>query len=520
MQGPPPRRYPCHPLLDLGQLASNPAFESEASTLSARNMDTPRRPTPAPTAHPNRYTPTKISYRPSSQTPRADRSSKRSPNAVSARGQIEALVRTRQLSPSRLPSVSNLKLKSLPSPTKTATEQNIAAQALSLPGTRSEDVMEASATSTTGSEADTEPAETAEAGHEPGAEASAVAVAVAASLAAGESAVETATEAPGDGMLQQASAHMTGKMVSGVAQLQLLTAQEVPASPCSAQLRADSPSTPGTLCIGSQISHPAAEPKCGRGTASKTDNMIAMSSTALNVSHASLNIDGAGELAPPSDSHRLRESPLSSARYAKSSSQSRSAELDTAARHCIEDLPHEQLPTPVFPQATSSAGLAAQGHHATPAVCPETASLRSPAHPGIDAVDSPARVINPAVSIAKSACTQMGLSQSCSVKLVTSTPSTTTASHSQAHPESAGSAEQQQHTALPAQADLYAVSDAVPLNNTTASQASGRSRQSGSTGVQSGAASSTAMAVASQGTHQVMRLHVTCCIVFLYCIKT
>lgn len=65
MQGPHSKGFARHPLLDLGQLASNPAFESEAAALSNRHTDlTPRRPTPPPTAHPNRHTPTKIAYRP------------------------------------------------------------------------------------------------------------------------------------------------------------------------------------------------------------------------------------------------------------------------------------------------------------------------------------------------------------------------------------------------------------------------------------------------------------------------
>lgn len=57
VQVPAPRATPRHPLLDLGQLASNPAFDKDFDL-------TPGRATPAPTAHPNRHTPTKMAYRP------------------------------------------------------------------------------------------------------------------------------------------------------------------------------------------------------------------------------------------------------------------------------------------------------------------------------------------------------------------------------------------------------------------------------------------------------------------------
>ena len=116
MQGPVPKRHPRHPLLDLGQLASNPAFESEAGTLSARNMDTPRRPTPAPTAHPNRHTPTKIAYRPSAHLSSTDKLGHSRQKTESPQATPQDPARTRGVSPSRLPAVGSLKFSPLAAP--------------------------------------------------------------------------------------------------------------------------------------------------------------------------------------------------------------------------------------------------------------------------------------------------------------------------------------------------------------------------------------------------------------------
>ncbi|KAL0037327.1 hypothetical protein WJX79_002232 [Trebouxia sp. C0005] len=97
-----PRHHPRHPLLDLGQLASNPAFE--AGALSSRHIDlTPRRPTPAPTAHPNRHTPTKIAYRPNPRTFGTDRLQRKTGDVAVPPQASRDAQRATALSPSRLP---------------------------------------------------------------------------------------------------------------------------------------------------------------------------------------------------------------------------------------------------------------------------------------------------------------------------------------------------------------------------------------------------------------------------------
>ncbi|KAL0052980.1 hypothetical protein WJX82_010854 [Trebouxia sp. C0006] len=103
-KAPPPRHHTRHPLLDLGQLASNPAFESEAGALSSRHIDlTPRRPTPAPTAHPNRHTPTKIAYRPKPRTFGTDRPQRETGDLGGPQQASRDAERAATLSPSRLP---------------------------------------------------------------------------------------------------------------------------------------------------------------------------------------------------------------------------------------------------------------------------------------------------------------------------------------------------------------------------------------------------------------------------------
>ncbi|DBA82764.1 TPA: hypothetical protein ACH3X1_006992 [Trebouxia sp. C0004] len=103
-KGPPPRHHPRHPLLDLGQLASNPAFECEAGALSSRHVElTPRRPTPAPTAHPNRHTPTKIAYRPKPRTLGTDRLQRNTGDLDGPQQASGDAGRAAALSPSGLP---------------------------------------------------------------------------------------------------------------------------------------------------------------------------------------------------------------------------------------------------------------------------------------------------------------------------------------------------------------------------------------------------------------------------------
>ena len=79
-------------------------------------MDTPRRPTPAPTAHPNRHTPTKIAYRPTAHPLSTDRLNHSRQNADSPQAITQDPARTRGLSPSRLPAVGSLKLSPFPAP--------------------------------------------------------------------------------------------------------------------------------------------------------------------------------------------------------------------------------------------------------------------------------------------------------------------------------------------------------------------------------------------------------------------
>lgn len=74
-------------------------------------MDTPRRPTPAPTAHPNRHTPTKIAYRPNAHPSSADRLTPHSrQKAHSPQPNPMDPTKNRVGSPSRPPAVGSLKL--------------------------------------------------------------------------------------------------------------------------------------------------------------------------------------------------------------------------------------------------------------------------------------------------------------------------------------------------------------------------------------------------------------------------
>ena len=72
-------------------------------------MDTPRRPTPAPTAHPNRHTPTKIAYRPSARPSSTDKLNHSRQVAESPQATPQDPAKTRGVSPSRLPAVGSLK---------------------------------------------------------------------------------------------------------------------------------------------------------------------------------------------------------------------------------------------------------------------------------------------------------------------------------------------------------------------------------------------------------------------------
>ena len=76
-------------------------------------MDTPRRPTPAPTAHPNRHTPTKIAYRPSAHLSSTDKLGHSRQKAESPQATPQDPARIRGVSPSRLPAVGSLKFSPL-----------------------------------------------------------------------------------------------------------------------------------------------------------------------------------------------------------------------------------------------------------------------------------------------------------------------------------------------------------------------------------------------------------------------
>ena len=205
MQGLPRKRYPRHPLLDLGQLASNPAFESEAGGLSARNMDTPRRPTPAPTAHPNRHTPTKIAYRPNPHTMSAGRLRKKSERGASLdrTSQDLSMVQGLGVTPSRLPALGSLKSPKLPSSAAATSGQDTGTTGTSRTAfgvaARSEAAEEASATPAAERKADTAAEVTTGAGLEE------------AGLAASGAGLEEAglAASAAEGMGQEAAANMS-----------------------------------------------------------------------------------------------------------------------------------------------------------------------------------------------------------------------------------------------------------------------------------------------------------------------
>ena len=380
-------------------------------------MDTPRRPTPAPTAHPNRHTPTKIAYRPSALPSSTDRLNHSRQKADSSQATPQGAARTRGVSPSRLPAVGSLKFSPLPAPPIG-------------PGVS----MQASP----------EPAAGSEVASEVSAPINAEAAPVAAST------------------LQLGTVEMLTKSMPDAVQQDQLTARELSTHTVSASLRTGSQPAAKVVPMGPQVSqvpvrdaHAAESPL---GSDSKAASAVTPSASAHHAHNTASPYARGEHAASAAVDQKVQQSDGLSRALA-----------DEAAQQHTAGLCHQHAP----PRNVTAAG-------STAVATPTQAAI-----PGASAGSSPADLHGPALM------PRSGLG---------ATPSTGNASLSASI---SPAAMHSNAVTAGAQSDMYAVSDALLLDNISAaaaSQGSAGSKQSGCASLQTGAASSSSTTPASKGT--------------------
>ena len=502
MQGLRARHFPRPPLLDLGQLASNPAFESEAGTLSARNMDTPRRPTPAPTAHPHRHTPTKIAYRPSPHTMSAGRVRKKSEGLATPDRtphdpcMAQGLVGT----PSRLPAIGTLKSPRLPLSAAATSGQDADTTAVSTSGTaagmqgvaaRPEAAEEASTTpAAAGQEAGTAAEATmgarlVEASATEGTGQEAIPSLSAASEQAGtdESAQatapsleEAATEAPMLSLLQLGTGNPPDKRLPNHVPLDQLISDQHPASLASSPQHTGIPVASEPVWVDSPASQVPAKLMHADKLSPKSSNRAGLESSCSARSHNAPGIPAQAN--NPGTASAAQSSQLSSAGGVQQS---------TAMPVCCSSTGGPHQPTAQYTAGNHQESAPSSSHSRAGSRAASSPQADSKLHVALVAKSPAERQMSSPSPRVASAARSAGACKE--------------ASQSSSRPS--GSITSSSKAVTPKLQRKRAISDQLPVDSTLASSGTVEAKQSGHRNPYSEAVSSEGAAASSQGRSEV-----------------